>query len=102
MTNRDQQCGGNGNRLNVTNSCDREVDFTIPIEKKQSVKNAKQMDQRLRMDGKPDVFKARVCVVCDRFIIGTEQIYCITGDQLKSHEAVLGVTSYTAYTGNMT
>jgi hypothetical protein len=59
------------------------------------------MDKRLQTDGKPDVFKARVCVVCDRFIIGTEKIYCITGDQLKSHEAVLGVSSYTAYHGNM-
>jgi hypothetical protein len=61
------------------------------------VKKAKDMDQRFRVDGKSDVFKARVCVVCNWFIIGTEQICKITKDQLKSHEPVLGVESCTVF-----
>ncbi len=100
MTIRRQQCGG-GNQINDTVNSDGGIDFTIIIEIKQSLKKAKDMDQRLHMDGKSDVFKARVCVVFNRFIVGTEKICKITKDQLKSHEPVLGVESYTVFHGQI-
>jgi len=46
-----------------------------------------------------ETHRARVCVVCDRFIIGTEAVEFISGEELLEHQSRLGVTEYEAYHG---
>ena len=46
-----------------------------------------------RVSGKP-LHKACVCVICDRFIKGTEPIHHLSSDQLRRQSSVLSVSYY--------
>jgi ribosomal protein L34E len=52
-------------------------------------------------DDKQQRHRAIGCVVCDEFIIGTEEQCNITKDQLLEHRERLGVESYEEYHGEM-
>jgi hypothetical protein len=41
--------------------------------------------------------RAIVCIICDRFIIGTEAIHKLTKEQILLHERRLSVASYEEY-----
>ena len=47
--------------------------------------------------GNPHRHRATVCIICDRFIIGTETIHKLTKDDIGAHSGRLGVKSYKEY-----
>eukprot|EP00985_Skeletonema_marinoi_P017105 scaffold9319_cov192-Skeletonema_marinoi.AAC.1 len=61
-------------------------------EQRESETPEKRQNQRHRAIG---------CVVCDEFIIGTEQLCSISRDQLLAHKDRLGVESYAEFHGEM-
>ncbi len=55
---------------------------------------AKQFLQRTQDPTNPHMHRAIVCVICDRFIIGTETIHKLTKKEIGAHSGRLGVKSY--------
>ena len=45
----------------------------------------------------PHKHRAIVCIICDRFIIGTKTIHKLTKEDIGSHSERLGVKSYEEY-----
>ena len=60
-------------------------------------KEAKQFLHRTRDPGNPHRHRATVCIICDRFIIGTETIHKLTKEDIGAHSERLGVKSYEEY-----
>ncbi len=60
-----------------------------------AMKEAKQFLHR--NPANPHMHRAIVCIICDRFIIGTETIYKLTKDDIWAHSGRLGVKSYEEY-----
>jgi len=82
------------------NQQDSIVNYDLTVEAKQSVAEAKRIDQGMRVEGTTDTFASRVCIICDRFIIGTEKTCKIQKNQILSHMDTLGVVAYETYYGS--
>ena len=63
------------------------------------MKEAKQILQRTQNPTNPHSHKAIVCIICDRFIIGTEKIHKLTSNQISQHSNRLSVETYETYHG---
>jgi hypothetical protein len=59
-----------------------------------ATKEAKQYLQRTRDPSNPHMHRAIVCIICDRFIIGTETIHKLTKEDIGKHSGRLGIKSY--------
>ena len=59
-----------------------------------AMKEAKQFLHRTRDPANPHMHRAIVCIICDRFIIGTETIHKLTKADIGKHSGRLGVKSY--------
>ncbi len=71
---------------------------TIEKAKKEALKYLHRNRVSHPNDGtSPPVYAAHVCVICDCFIIGTEEIKKLTKEQIKVHRRRLGVESYQEY-----
>ena len=79
---------------NERRDCNRE-DMSNIIDR--STKEAKQFLHRTRDPANPQKHRAIVCIICDRFIIGTETINKLTKKQIGAHSGRLGVKSYEEY-----
>ena len=62
-----------------------------------ATKEAKQFLHRTQDLGNPHRHRAIVCIICDRFIIGTETIHKLTKQHIGAHSKRLGVKSYEEY-----
>ncbi len=62
-----------------------------------ATKEAKQFLHRMRDPANPHKHRAIVCIICDRFIIGTETIHKLTKEDIGAHSERLGVKSYEEY-----
>ncbi len=62
-----------------------------------AMKEAKLFLHRTRDPAHPHMHRAIVCIICDRFIIGTETIHKLTKDDIWAHSGRLGVKSYEEY-----
>jgi hypothetical protein len=62
-----------------------------------AMKEAKQFLHRTRDPANPHQHRATVCIICDRFIIGTETIHKLTKEDFGAHSERLGVKSYEEY-----
>jgi hypothetical protein len=52
---------------------------------KGSMKKSKQILHRTQDPANPHCHRAIVCIICDRFIIGTETTHTLTNDQISKH-----------------
>ena len=59
----------------------------------ESISKALKSIKRTAM-GDPQIHRALVCVICDRFIIGKEAVYWLSVRTLLIHEKRLSVLSY--------
>ncbi len=59
-----------------------------------ATKEAKQFLHRTRDPANPKMHRATVCIICNRFIIGTETIHKLTKEDIGLHGERLGVKSY--------
>jgi hypothetical protein len=64
-----------------------------------AMKEAKQILHKTQHPTNPHSQKAIVCIICDRFIIGTEIIYKLSSYKLSQHSKRLSVKTYEAYHG---
>ena len=74
--------------------------MTLMIKSKdERILEAKQLANRMECAGENEkgVFQALVCIVCDRHIIGTEQVCHLTKEQLLKNKLRLGVESYNKF-----
>jgi hypothetical protein len=62
-----------------------------------ATKEAKQYLHRTQDPANPHMHRATVCIICDRFIIGTETIHKLTKENIGKHCRRLGVKSYEEY-----
>ena len=62
-----------------------------------ATKEAKQFLHRTQDLGNPHRHRAIVCIICDRFIIGTETIHKLTKEHIRAHSERLGIKSYEEY-----
>ncbi len=64
-----------------------------------ATKEAKQFLHRTQDPRNPHKHRATVCIICDRFIIGTETIHklTLTKEDIGAHSERLGVKSYEEY-----
>jgi len=62
-----------------------------------SIKKAKKLLQRTQDPENHHRHRTIVCIICDRFIIGTEGICKLTKDQISQHSEILSVESYENY-----
>ena len=62
-----------------------------------ATKEAKQFLHRTRDPANPNMHRAPVCIICDRFIIGTETIHKLSKEDIGAHSGRLGVKSYEEY-----
>ena len=76
-------------------------DYDIPVARTLPIKQARKYDQEriMHVTGKPNEYRAAVCVLCDRLIIGCESIHKITAESLRSQEKKtrISVKSYEDY-----
>ena len=63
----------------------------------QSMKESVKYLHRTKDPDDPLKHRAIVCIICDRFIIGTEAIHKLTKEQILLHERRLSVASYEEY-----
>jgi hypothetical protein len=63
----------------------------------QSMKESLKYLHRTKDPENPLKHRAIVCIICDRFIIGTEAIHKLTKQQILLHERRLSVASYEEY-----
>ena len=59
-----------------------------------ATKEEKQFLHRTQDPADPHMHRAIVCIICDRFIIGTETIHKLTKEDIGVHSGRLGVKSY--------
>ena len=76
---------------NYRRDCNKQ-DMTNVINR--ATKEAKQYLHRTQDAENPHMHRAIVCIVCDRFIIGTETIHKLTKEDIGVHSGRLGVKSY--------
>ncbi len=62
-----------------------------------AMKEAKQLLHRTQDPRNPHKHRATVCIICDRFIIGTETLHKLTKEDIGAHSEGLGVKSYEEY-----
>jgi hypothetical protein len=62
-----------------------------------ATKEAKQFLHRTQDPANPHKHRAIVCIICDRFIIGTETFHKLTKEDIGAHSERLGVKSYEEY-----
>ena len=62
-----------------------------------AMKEARRFLYRTQDPAKPHKHRATVCIICDRFIIGTETIHKLTKKDICAHSERLGVKSYEKY-----
>jgi carboxypeptidase C (cathepsin A) len=67
-------------------------DMTNVIDR--ATKEARQFLHRTRDPANPHMHRAIVCIICDRFIIGTKTIHKLTKADIGKHSGRLGVKSY--------
>jgi hypothetical protein len=70
-------------------------DMTNVIDR--AMKEAKQFLHRTRDPANPHMHRATVCIICNRFIIGTETIHKLTKEDIGAHSGRLGIKSYKEY-----
>jgi len=73
------------------------VDKNKNESKDERILKAKQLANRMECTGEKGAFQALVCIVCDRQIIGTEQVCYLTKEQLLKNKLRLGVESYNKF-----
>ena len=78
-----------------TMSHDEEMSHAI----ERAMKEAKQILHRTQDPTNPQRHRAIVCIICDRFIIGTEKIHKLTSYQISQHSNRLSVETYKTYHG---
>jgi hypothetical protein len=61
------------------------------------MKEAKKYLHRTQDHDNPHKHKSIICVICDRFIIGTEKIHHLSKDDIGAHSQRLSVKSYESY-----
>ncbi len=61
------------------------------------MKEAKKYLHRTQDSYNPHKHKSIVCVICDRFIIGTETIHYLSKDNISAHGKRLSVETYERY-----
>ncbi len=71
-------------------SHDEEMSHAI----ERAMKEAKQTLHRMQNPTNPQRHRAIVCIICDRFIIGTEKIHELTSYQISQHSNRLSVETY--------
>ncbi len=64
-----------------------------------AMKEAKQILHRTQNPTNPQSHRAIVCILCDRFIIGTEKIHKLSSYQISQHTNRLSVKTYKTYHG---
>ena len=79
---------------NDMNDCNGE-DMSNVIDR--ATKEAKQFLHRTHDVANPHMHRAIVCIICDRFIIGTETIHKLTKKHISAHSKRLGLKSYEEY-----
>ncbi len=62
-----------------------------------AMKETKQSLHRTWDPANPLWHRATVCIICDRFIIGTETIHKLTKEDIGAHSKRLGVKIYEEY-----
>jgi hypothetical protein len=62
-----------------------------------ATKGEKQYLHRTQDPSNPHKHGATVCIICDRFIIGTETIHKLTKEDIGAHSERLGAKSYEEY-----
>ena len=67
------------------------------LSRDERIAKARQYANRMTLPDKKGVFRARVCITCDRHIIGTEEVCYLTNVQLKKNLHRIGVESYDDY-----
>ena len=76
-------------------------DNEIPVALTHPIQQARKHDQERIMhanvDGKPNAFRAAVCVLCDRLIIGCESIHKISAESLRSQRNRISIKSNEDY-----
>jgi hypothetical protein len=80
-----------GQQHNFTTVCHNE-EMTNAI--KHSMKEAKKILHRTQHPTNPHSHRAILCIICDRFIIGTEKIHKLTSNQISQHSNRLSVQTY--------
>ncbi len=63
------------------------------------MKEAKQILHMTQKPTNPQSHRAIVCIICDRFIIGTEKIHKLSSYQISQHTNRLSVKTYETYHG---
>jgi hypothetical protein len=92
-------------KSNINASMKRKRQLQISHDKEMSnaieraMKEAKKILHRTQHPSNPLSHKAIVCIICDRFIIGTEKIYKLTKHQISQHSNRLSVKTYETYHG---
>ena len=67
------------------------------LSRDERITKARQYANRMALPDKKGVFRASVCIVCDRHIIGVEEVCYLTNIQLKKNVHRIGVKSYDDY-----
>jgi hypothetical protein len=62
-----------------------------------AMKEARRFLHRTQDSANPHKHRAIVCIICDRFIIGTETIHKLTKEDICAHSERLGIKSYEEY-----
>jgi len=83
-------------QTNAMSAEESSCDYEIVVDKTHPVQQARNHDQKkiMKVDSNPNVFRAAVCVLCDRLIIGCEEIHKITVESLRSQKNRISVKSY--------
>jgi hypothetical protein len=64
-------------------------------------KEALRFLHRTQNADNPHKHQSIVCVICDRFIIGTETIHYLSKDRIMEHSHMISVKSYERYYGKL-
>jgi hypothetical protein len=84
---------------NVSTTVCHDQEMTNAI--KRSLKEAKQILHRTQDPANPHCHRAIMCIICDRFIIGTETIHKPTNNQISQHSNRHSVTTNKSYHGQV-
>ena len=95
----DQLLGGESATPNNNRAGNMNEDCEIPsicnnVDIKGSVEKALKYMRRTVIEGQPHSHQIPVCVICDRFIIGVEEICSIKRETIEEHHVRLGVKQY--------
>jgi len=68
-----------------------------PMSREERILEATRLANRMACPGKEGVFRANICIVCDRHIIGIEGVCHLTKDELLKNDHRIGLESYNDY-----